>query len=316
MMEMKALIAKSPLGAFAFTEDGNLIHFEPLQPPDALAEPPQSFVEQLAGYEIEEKEDAYAFLRRNFRTLVRDLTAKSDEEINADIILFAELFSQKRLSSAISRDKLLVQASNALEDLNKTINLYNERLYEWFSLHYPEFRQQDVAKLIAKYGRRENFPSFSVSLGISLGDEDEKAVKGFADMILHVGEELRILEKYVAKSVKEIMPNVTSLIDPLLAAKLLAYAGSLERLARMPASTIQILGAEKALFRHLKKQGKSPKFGLLFSDGRIKNAPRDRQGRIARIIAAKLMLAARIDFYSKRKEPKLREQLDKELERV
>ncbi|HLC67506.1 MAG TPA: C/D box methylation guide ribonucleoprotein complex aNOP56 subunit, partial [archaeon] len=98
----------------------------------------------------------------------------------------------------------------------------------------------------------------------------------------------------------EIAHNFASLIDPLLAARLLAYAGSLEKLARMPASTIQLLGAEKAMFRHLHEKGRSPKYGMIYNSELIQKAPAESRGKIARILSAKLMLAARIDYYSGR----------------
>jgi nucleolar protein 56 len=130
-------------------------------------------------------------------------------------------------------------------------------------------------------------------------------------------EEKKKLEKYVQDTVRQLMPNFSQLIDPLLAARFLASAGSMERLARMPASTIQLLGAEKSLFRHLKEQGKSPKFGIIFIDSHIQNAPEEKRGKIARILSSKLMLAARIDFYSGRDDSeKLKKEFNEDLAKI
>lgn len=317
-MAEKAFIAKSPFGLFAFTENGDMIYYEMLSIKKALIankEIPESFLKAMRGYEMSENPVAYTFLRREFREKIKELTGKSDVEINSDIIEFSTLISRSNLKSAISKDKVIIQASNGLEDLKKTINLYNERIYEWFSLHYPELKKRD-ADMIAKHGRRENFPGFKESLGVDFDDKDEAAVKQYADMIVIIEKGMNSLEKYISTSMQQMLPNVCSLVEPILAAKLLANAGSIERMAKMPASTIQLLGAEKALFRHLKKRGKSPKFGILFSDKRVQEAPKEKQGKVARLIAAKIMLAARIDFYSKRKDTKLKESLDMELKKI
>ena len=96
---------------------------------------------------------------------------------------------------------------------------------------------------------------------------------------------------------KKIAPNITAIAGPTIGARLLAKAGGLEKLARLPASTIQVLGAEKALFRALRKGTKPPKHGILFQHPWVHGTPRWQRGKIARVIAAKLALAARIDLY-------------------
>jgi len=113
----------------------------------------------------------------------------------------------------------------------------------------------------AKMGHRENVSGFKSSVGVDIGEADEKALREFAYTIQNLNREKAEMEKYVASAMKEVARNFSSLIDPLLGARLMALAGSLEKLSRMPASTIQLLGAEKALFRHLHEKGKSPKYG-------------------------------------------------------
>jgi len=135
-------------------------------------------------------------------------------------------------------------------------------------------------------------------------------------MINGVVEQRKNIENYVKNSMREIAPNLSSLIDEFLAARLLASAGSLEKLAKMSASTIQLIGAEKALFRHLRNQGRAPKYGLLFLSSQVQNAPDDKRGKIARVLASKIMQAVRIDFYSGRFEDQLRREMDEEIRRV
>lgn len=312
---MIASVARSPIGIFAFS-DNELLYYK------LFSKSPSNAVEEFlkpipddffAALNCKAKEDKSGkLLRERFREYAIGLGfAKDNSELNKFISDFALLLSKKKMKGIIGRDKLLVQANNALEDLNKIYNLLLERMREWYSLHYPESKT-DVEKII-KYGRRENFPDFKDSTGVEITDSDEKVMRGYARMIKDVSERRGEIEKYIKESMKEIAPNISSLIDPLLAARLLALAGSLEKLAKMPSSTIQLLGAEKALFRHLKKKGKSPKYGLIYLDSRIQNASNELKGKIARLLAAKLMMAAKIDFYSGRYEEKLKKELEEEM---
>lgn len=314
---MKAFLARTPIGVFAFSEDGQLISYCAA----ASVEEGMEFVKKtrnpisdsLSGYELVENESAYRIARREFRRLALETKFKNEKDLVSFLNEFGIKYSMSLLSTAVTRDKVLIQAANALDDLTRTTNIFAERLWEWFSLHYPEANRRDIVENVARFGNRKKFPNFNESLGIELKESDERMLQGYAIMAKNTLEEKKKLEKYIAETAREIMPNFSGLVDPLLAARFLSLSGSLEKLARMPASTIQLLGAEKALFRHLKQQGKSPKFGVIFQDGRIQSAPEGKRGKIARIISSKLMQAARIDFYSGRAEPRLKSDLEKEL---
>lgn len=116
---------------------------------------------------------------------------------------------------------------------------------------------------------------------------------------------------------REVAPNVTELVGPTLGARLLSLAGSLEELSKMPASTIQVLGAEKALFRALKSGSRPPKHGIIFQYPAIHVSPRWQRGKIARALAAKLAIASRIDAYSGRfVGTQLVEQVNKRIEEI
>lgn len=317
-----AHVVRSPIGAFAFSDDAELIFYalyskNAKQAIEQFNEIPKELKESLDGYEIVEDNTAKIFLRKKFRELAFTLGfADSDETLNKFLCEFALLNSQRSLKGVVGRDKLIIQSSNALEDLNKIYNLLQERLYEWFSLHYPELKQRDIAKLVAQYGQRENFPNFKFSLGVDLSDSDEAILKEYAKFVEHASMQKLELEKYIKKSMKEIAPNTSAIIDPLLGASLLALAGSLEKIAKMPASTIQLLGAEKALFRHLHNKGKSPKYGILYNSAMIQNAKPENRGKVARIVSSKIMLAARIDFYSGRHDENIVKNLKEELKKV
>ncbi len=214
--------------------------------------------------------------------------------------------SKLSIVSTERRDRIIVQAVSALNDLDKILNLKTERLREWFGLHYPELNIKDHEKFateIVSKGSRENFDNFHGSHGITFKPEDISTIQLYA-AVLRTDYELRKkLETYLASVVKGEMPNISTLLGTLLAARLLAQAGSLEKLAKMSSSTIQLLGAEKALFRFMKARGRekvrAPKFGILFTHPDVSGAPRDKQGKIARLLSSKLTIAARADFYSK-----------------
>jgi len=316
---MKAHVVKSPLGIFAFSDDGELLFYEIFKTAEEAAdriekELPKTFTNALRGYELIEDDFAKSTMRKNLREYALTLASKNSEELNEFLSDFSLLISQKRLKGTIGKDRLVIQASNALDETTKKLNTINVRLSEWYTLHYPELKEKEIAEKVAKYGRRENFPNFKSSTGAELSDDDEKILKEYAETALHLSEQKKKLEKYVKDSMKEVAPNFSSLIDPLLAARILAMAGSLEKLARMTTSTIQLIGAEKALFRHLHNKGKSPKFGLIYNTSYIQNAPDEKKGKTARVLASKLMQAAKIDFYSGRYDEKLKKELEKELQ--
>ncbi|MBI5347326.1 MAG: hypothetical protein HZB66_01815 [Candidatus Aenigmarchaeota archaeon] len=322
---MKAAMAKCPFGIFIFDEQGNILasRLYPKDPQKALElfgeKTPKELLDQLKGYELKTKSsEADSMLRVRIREIGLEIFG-SHENMNEFLSEFGMAFTRSRMKKAVGRDNLIIQASNALDDINKSINLFVTRLREWYGLHYPELKLSDneLIKSVCELGARENFPKFRSSTGTGLVPEDEEILMKYAALIERMHEDKKGLEKYVKESVRETMPNFSSLIDPLLAARMLAMAGSTERLARMTASTIQLLGAEKALFRHLKQKGKPPKFGLIFYSPYVQNAPEGKRGKMARFLASKLMLAARIDYYSKRDESsRLKKELEEEIGRV
>jgi nucleolar protein 56 len=319
-MGQLAHCAKIPVGIFAFSDSMELIYFRlfsriPEKAFHEFSESDVKAIKELAKYTVIEDGPAMEEIRSKIREYAISLDfAETNEELNSFLCGFCRAASKKHLEGVIKKDRLVIQAANAYEDMGRAINLFHERLYEWFSLHYPEARnQKDFPNLVEKYGRRDNFPGFKSSTGVDISGEDEEAFTSFASIIVKMTEERNGLEKFIRSSMKEIAPNTSSIIDEMLAARLIALSGSLEKFARMTSSTIQLLGAEKALFRHLHKKGKSPKYGILYTSATIQKAQPDNRGKVARILSAHLMKAARIDFYSGRFEPKIREEMEAEL---
>jgi nucleolar protein 56 len=317
----KALVARAPIGIFAFS-GSDLLYYKLWNPKRAIdsflsKDMDPDFKTNLAGYEIEESPEAYRVLRKHIREYAKSLCGFSDAQFNSFISEFSVALTTRRLQGSIGRDKLIVQAVRSLDDLTRAINVFNERLYEWYSLHYPEIKNVNIVEIVAKQGHRENVKGFRSSVGVDLGEEDEKALREFAFTIQNLEREKKMLEEYIEKATSEAAKNFASLIDPILAARLMAYAGSLEKISRMPASTIQLLGAEKALFRHLHEKGKSPKYGMIYNSTLIQSAPKELKGKVARVLSSKLMLAARIDYYSGRDETeKLKRELGEELKKI
>ncbi len=201
------------------------------------------------------------------------------EMINEQKIKFeGEIYDIKELKSVaiqlvkeemrerLSEDYILVEHLNTYDDIISIQNLIKERILEWERIERIKNIQIDTLQLLRE----------------ELGNLDS-------------------LRKYmyekIEEGMKKIAPNMTHLVGPIIGARLIADAGGLRRLARMPASTIQVLGAEDAFFRHLRSGSKCPKHGTIFRVPEVRNAPRKIRGKIARTLASKLAIAAKVDYY-------------------
>lgn len=210
-----------------------------------------------------------------------------------------------RTSEPIPRDRSLVQAIRNLDDLIETSNLLNERLHEWYGLHFPEFadyaKDRRYADMIARYGHRDGIIeelSLDIeSIGAEMDDDDMRAVQDLADTLCRIYDDRERTEGYISEIVKDSCPNLCALIGGPLSARLISLAGGLERLASLPSSTVQLLGAEKAMFRHLKSGKRPPKHGVIYQHPEIHRAPKWQRGNIARALAGKISIAARMDQY-------------------
>jgi nucleolar protein 56 len=215
------------------------------------------------------------------------------------------LKGRDKVRAQATPDEHIVQAIRTIDDLTRIINLMSERLHEWQDLNFPELEklvpEATYLELVAGYGdRRAMLAAGKVkdidSLGADLSEVDAGALKSFARTILDTVQEKQNIEKYVEEKMKEIAPNLAYLAGPLIGARLISLTGGLERLAKLPASTVQLLGAEKALFKHLKENARPPKHGVIFQHPMIHRAPQWQRGKIARAFAAKLSIAAKMDW--------------------
>lgn len=243
--------------------------------------------------------------------------------------------------AAARRDLSAVQAVRAMDDLDKTLNLLAGRVREWYGLHFPEMdrmieKHDTYARLVAKLGNRRNFTYESLvaegipkekaeelgaaakkSMGAEIGDSDLSVLQSFCGLMLDLYKFRTKSESYVEDVLKQVAPNMTTVVGAALSARLISIAGSLDNLAKMPASTLQVLGAEKALFRSLKTGAKPPKHGVIFQHTAIHQAPRWQRGKIARALSGKLTIAARIDaFGGEFRGEKLREDVNRKVDEI
>jgi nucleolar protein 56 len=215
------------------------------------------------------------------------------------------ILGKLRTSEPIPRDKNLVQAIRHLDDIIESCNLMNERLHEWYGMHFPELA--DIAKdkryceLVMKYGDRKNITkelnSDIESIGSEMNDADMEKIKELAGALCSLYELKERTESYISQLVSEIAPNMCTLLGGPLSARLISSAGGLERLASLPSSTLQLLGAEKAMFRHLRNGKRPPKHGMIFQHPEIHRAPYWQRGNISRALAGKSLIAAKVDNY-------------------
>ncbi len=212
-----------------------------------------------------------------------------------EVSLFLTKESIRRSSE--KKDKLIVESVRALDEIDQALNVLSERLREWYSLYYPEL-DKNVRDNHAYAQKVYEGSQTEDSMGASLAPEDERAIRAFAERILDLFTERKRLETYITEETQKIAPNICSLLGAVLSARVMSSAGGLEELARLPSSTIQVLGAEKALFRHLRTGAKPPKHGLIFQHPMVNRAPKKLRGKISRSLAAKIAILSRVDCYS------------------
>ena len=268
-------------------------------------------------------EDQQQYIQNSKPTLiVKAGFANNEQDAMQALREFAINLSSSRVKEASEKlDLHIIQSINALDELDKIINTVGARMREWYGLHFPELDNLVsslvvYAEIVSKAGLRENIvveilqniglPDKKVevildaakrSKGGDMTPENLAIVKRLADEVIAQSDLRRVLTDHIEVAMETVAPNVKELLTAAVGARIISKAGGLARLATLPASTIQILGAEKALFRALKTGARPPKHGLLFQHPLIHSAPKWQRGKIARAIASKVAIASRIDYY-------------------
>jgi len=228
------------------------------------------------------------------------------EKYRKELIKNTLTITKNDLKESVKKDILIVQAVNNVQDIDKVINTLVKRLREWYSYYLPEFsnsieNNEKFAELVAEKDRWDLLKELRItedeSMGSDLPGQDVKPMIDLAKQVVSLTELRKQQEIYLDKAMKEVAPNVRAIAGSMIGAKLLAQAGSIKRLSEFPASTVQILGAEKALFRHMKTGAKPPKFGVIINHPFVSKARKDVKGKAARILADKLSIAAKVDYF-------------------
>lgn len=264
--------------------------------------------------------DLLRAIRCNLETLL-DGEEGAGEEASRKAMVLGLAHSLSRYKLKFSPDKvdtMIVQAISLLDELDKEINIYAMRLREWYGWHFPEMGKIVVensayAKAVDKMGMRnlaadldfsdvlpeeteqELKHAAQISMGTEISDEDVLNIRALCAQVMSLTEYRATLFEYLRNRMVAIAPNLTVMVGELVGARLISHAGSLLSLAKYPASTVQILGAEKALFRALKTKHATPKYGLIYHASVVGQAAPKHKGKISRSLAAKAALAIRVD---------------------
>ena len=284
-------------------------------------------------------------LSRVVRTFQDKYLKISDHDIVKSQLGLGHSYSRMKCMFDVNRqDKPIIQAIALIDILDKDINNFSMRVKEWFGWHFPELAKivKDnylYIRLVKVIKERKNlienkdelktqidditmdpemtkqiFDSAVMSMGSEISEGDLLNIKLFTAKVESLVRYRENLANYLKEKMKKLAPNTSALVGEVVAARLVSHSGSLSSLAKYPASTIQILGAEKALFRALKTRSKTPKYGLLYNSSFIGKAKAKNKGKISRYLANKLAMCARIDYFSNDRFDEYGNELKKQIE--
>ncbi|AXV38716.1 MAG: ATP-binding protein [Methanobacterium sp. BRmetb2] len=274
------------------------------------------------------------YLRENLISILSETEFIISEEDFKDILhsISMEIVQSKLKDASKAEDVFLIQAINAIDELEEANGKLIERIREWYAIHFPEMdklkNHEKYVKLVAEFGDRSSIiessqldpdmdmDSVNKSSGAALEDNDKIILQSYASSIKSLQESKKSLIKYVDTKMEEIAPNLKDLVGSSLGAKIIAHSGSTMKLAKLPASTVQIMGAEKALFRHKKTGERPPKHGLIYQHPDVRSSKWWIRGKVARALAAKIALAIRKDVFSGEYDPSIKEEYNEKLEEI
>jgi nucleolar protein 56 len=292
-------------------------------------------LKESVKFKYETPNMAGEFLRSNMEDLLMKVGfLESGEDLTSLLHeLSIEITNDRLREASQSEDMFLIQAINSIDELEETTGKMVERLREWYSIHFPELdkikNQERYVEMVADLGDMDSIIDSGVldsdkdskvrtgrSVGAPISETDLLMVREFAGSVKSLQKTKKSLTNYVDRRMGEIAPNLKDLAGSSLGAKLIAHVGSIERLSKMASGTVQVLGAEKALFRHLKTGERPPKHGLIFQHPEVRGAKWWLRGKIARTLALKISLAVRKDVYSGDYDPSIVESFEKRVEEI
>jgi len=262
-------------------------------------------------------------IRQHFPKLVKGFSALSSDKSQLGL---SHSYSRAKVKFNVNKsDNMIIQSIALLDQMDKDINTFCMRIREWYSYHFPELIKivpenalyakvvkliknrkeisqdmlEDLETILMDSARAQAVIDASKSsMGMDISPVDLLNIDMFASRVIGLTDYRKELSAYLQSKMALVAPNLATLIGDTVGARLISHAGSLTNLAKAPASTVQILGAEKALFRALKTRGNTPKYGLIFHSSFIGRAGAKNKGRISRYLANKCSIASRIDAFS------------------
>ena len=225
--------------------------------------------------------------------------------------IYRKLAIYKMKKESASEDKHLIQAINSIDEIDESISKLIERIREWYALYFPEMdvikNNETYIRLISQNKTKEKiinaksdaFPKDILDIEDDINPADLEIMNTYANSIYELQQTRKSLEEYVDEKMESIAPNLRLLVGSSLGAKLISHAGGIKRLATYSSSTVQIMGAEKALFRHLKSGDRPPKYGLIYQHPQVRGTKWWNRGKVARLLAGRISLAARRDVFTK-----------------
>lgn len=229
--------------------------------------------------------------------------------------------ARNKVKNSVKQDTLVIQAISNIDELDRVANTLIKRLREWYELYNPEFSKrlrdnEKFVELMLKKKKSEILKEINIStkktMGADLSQNDLKPIYELAKSIVSLSTLRKSQSDYLELLIKKTYPNLYAITGSQIGAKLISFARSFEKLAKFPASTIQLLGAEEALFRHLKTGAKSPKYGILHEHNLVSQARKQDKGKAARALANRISIAVKVDFF---KGKFIGEKLRKDLEK-
>lgn len=269
---------------------------------------------------IQTPNKAGQYLRSNYEKFDIDPT-----ELNE---VYQNLAIYKIKKESASEDKHLIQAINSIDEIDESISKLIERIREWYALYFPEMdvikNNETYIKLISQNKTKDNiiaakpdaFPKEIIDIDEDINPIDLEIMNNYANSIYELQKTRKDLENYVDEKMESIAPNLRLLVGSTLGAKLISHAGGLKRLAMYPSSTVQIMGAEKALFRHLKSGDRPPKYGLIYQHPQVRGAKWWNRGKIARMLAGRISLAVRRDVFTNTIDENVSEEFKLKVEEI
>ena len=254
------------------------------------------------------------------------IRSEFDLDIGNDIYQKLAIYKMKKAQAG--EDKHLIQAINSIDEIDESISKLIERIREWYALYFPEMdlikNNETYIKLIYENKTKEEiinaksdaFPVDMLDIEDDINSDDLDIMNNYAKSIYELQQTRKNIIDYIDVKMESIAPNLKLLVGSSLGAKLISHAGGLKRLATYPSSTVQIMGAEKALFRHLKSGDRPPKYGLIYQHPQVRGAKWWNRGKIARLLAGRISLAVRKDVFTHDFNPEIFNEFNAKVEEI